>query len=197
MAIEYRKSLKERVCKGEKLTVEERLWLVTNPLYNHLFGYPFLNVDILRLKEDRIYSIKVEVKERKYQDKLTIFVGVAGGKGEVISDMHLDDFQGDRVEKKPAQAVAMHINNDIMEYTIKFKSKLGLLDVQYGCEYYDPKMKLNIIESSGTGNARFSMLKKILSDNKVQYSCKDPNSDVYDALVFSIEWTEINQSNGK
>lgn len=187
--IEYRKVIMEKVYAGKKITKEERLWLVTHSVYNHLFGYPFLKMDVIKLNANQLYVIKLQVEKKKHNDNASMIIGAAGGNGKVITDWELINFYGENVNRKDTEILQVTVDSDVSEYTVTFISGLGLLCVEYGCEYYDEKMKVKKMETSFSGSARFSMTKEIVSDNKVRYSCKDPVSDSYEALVFTVEWT--------
>ena len=48
-AIVYRKNLINKAIEGRKLAENEREWLASNPIYNDSLGYPYLNLDVLRV----------------------------------------------------------------------------------------------------------------------------------------------------
>lgn len=189
--IEYRKQLLEKRSFGQQLTKEERFWLVTNPVFNRWYGYPFYNKDVLNLKLDILYSIHIKIIELTDRTPVTITLGVSGNKGELISEEFLLDIDGNETKKKTTKVLRFNLENKKTDYYVNFKSKLGLLDISYGCDYYDDNVKLFKTESSSTGNPSFAMMKEIISEGKVQYKCKHPNSDTYDMLVFEIEMEPV------
>lgn len=187
--IAYRNLILQKAATGVKITKDERTWLLTHPVYNHRYGYPFLKRDIIQLNANKLNVIKLRVEKKEHNDNASIIIGVAGGQGKIITDMELFNFDGEKVDRKDTKILGISVKSKDMEESVKFISKLGLMSVEYECEYYDEKMRVKIVEGSGSASARFSMTKEIVSDNKVRYSCKDPVSDSYEALVFTVEWT--------
>ena len=61
----------------------------------------------------------------------------------------------------------------------------------YGCDYFDTVVNLHMSESSFTMNTDFAMKCEEISSNKVRYYCKEPLSDSFDAIIFTVEWNEI------
>ena len=77
---------------------------------------------------------------------------------------------------------------NLKKKAIKYICNAGPFSVQYECDYFDLKQKINKREASGTGNPYLDMRKQNLDKNTVKYYCKSPNKDSFDALVFTIHW---------
>lgn len=76
------------------------------------------------------------------------------------------------------------------EMKVKYLSELGLLSVHYKCGYYNLQQKLYVIKSSMGADTSFAMVREPINDHTVRYGCKSPFKDSFDAMVFTIEWTE-------
>lgn len=189
--IEYREQLLEKRSMGQRLTEDERFWLVTNPVYNRWHGYPFYNKDVISLRPNILYSIHIKIIEMPDRTPVTITLGVSDRKGKLISDEFLLDIDGNGTKKKTTKVLQFDLDKNKTDYYVKFKSEIGLLDISYGCDYYDERMKLFKKESSSTGNPCFAMIKDVISEVKVRYKCKHPKVDMYDMLIFEIETEPI------
>lgn len=185
--IEYRNSLYN---SGRKLTPEERSWLGTHPLYNCRFGFPILNVAVEKLEPKKWYLITVNAESVAHEGEIGPFIEVSGLKGKIIADFELVDYRGNISLGKPVKI----LSSDLYEgecFTVKYFSDLGFLSVGYGCDYFDTVMNLHMSEKSSTWNADFAMKREEISSNKVRYYCKEPMSDSFDAIIFTVEWNEI------
>ena len=53
-------------------------------------------------------------------------------------------------------------------------------------------LKKALPESSMCGKTNYAMKREKIGANKVRYFCKNPDSDSFDALVFTVEWIDEN-----
>lgn len=185
--IEYRNSLYN---SGRKLTPEERIWLGTHPLYNCRFGFPILNVAVEKLEPKKWYLITVNAESVAHEGEIGPFIEVSGLKGKIIADFELVDYRGNKSLGKSVKI----LSSDLYEgegFTVKYFSDLGFISVGYGCDYFDIVVNRNICESTSTRNTYFAMKREEISRNKVRYNCKEPLSDSFDAIIFTVKWNEI------
>ena len=77
--------------------------------------------------------------------------------------------------------------------TVKFRSKTGVLSIDYRFDFYDEKQGIMMRKSSRSGDLRFAMRKQFIGANKLQYRCLFPGMESFNSLfdfVFTIEWNE-------
>ncbi|MBE6554613.1 MAG: hypothetical protein E7663_00070 [Ruminococcaceae bacterium] len=189
--IRCRDEIMSRIRNGEKVAPEDRLWLVTHPLYNWFLGYPYLNSDIIYLHSKVSYCIRVKVETLIYPRLILPVITVPGGKGAIVTSYPLINYRGNVTIGKPVKmlAVPVYLNQDETEFT--YRSSLGLLGVSFLCDYFDDKQRLTIRKDSDVGDPDFAMQKEVLSDSKVLYRCKTPGSENFGSYAFSIEWKPL------
>ena len=185
----YREQILQKVRNGIKPTPAERIWAVTHPVYNRRLGFPFFNVAIESFEPNKWYLLRIKVEAIAYDDRIIPIIYVPAGKGRIITDFELEDISGNVSRGVPVKMLGLeskqHQNSEV-----KYLSKLGLLSVSYGCDYFDEKPNLHKRESSSTGNPDFAMIRQIVNEHMVRYRCKSPVGDSFDAMVFTIEWIE-------
>ncbi len=189
----YREELLKKPHKGIKLTTDERVWLVTHSTYNRLMGYPILNVAIEKLDSEKWFLLKINIESKNYDKRIGPLISMPAGKGGIITDFEVEDLRGKKSIGKPIKMLCLLPNKENETTTVRYQSKLGLLSVSYECDYYDKLQNLHMRQSSDTGHPYFAMKRKVLNDNKVQYHCKNPLNDSFDALIFSLEWIPIDK----
>ena len=177
-----------KIYKGNRITNEERLWLITHPLYNKCYQEPYYNVDIIRLDEKTKYFMNVNVKRIICDEKMIPIIGVATGKGKLIIDGDLLDLDGNVTATKETKILGVNVDLNNTNSKFTFHSELGLLSVSYQCEYLSKDMGMYRKETSSSGILSLAMKKVVLADNKVEYHCKSPLNDDFDSFVFIIEW---------
>ena len=189
--IAYRQKLLQKTCEGYHCSQEEKMWCITNPVYNELYDAPRLQRDIIQLKPNQKYQVKATLENLNRQDGSIIpIIGVVAGKGEIIPTNEIFDTDQFTSDKKSTKILGVLINSIHPQATFTFTSKLGLMSVAYQCEYFDHKTRLCKREMSDGANLSFAMIKNQISDNKITYACKSPCSTSFEALVFSLEWFE-------
>ena len=82
--INCRNNIMSRVRHGEKITSEDRLWLVTHRIINPTLGYPYLNTDIIHLHPKVTYVICVTVENLIYPVRIIPVITVPGGKERLL-----------------------------------------------------------------------------------------------------------------
>jgi len=184
----YRNKILLRVRNGEKITPQDRLWLATHQIINRAFGYPYLNTDIIQLHPKVKYIIRVKIESLKYPGRIIPVVTVPGGKGEIVINTPLADYNGNTVPKKAVKMLGLLVDLNHKEIEFTYQSSLGLLGISYECDYFDSKQHIMIRKNSGVGDPSFAILREVLSDNKILYRCKAPSNDSFDSFAFSIEW---------
>ena len=98
--IEYREIIMNKAFKGIKITPEERIWLLSHSVYNHLLGYPYYNTVVEKLKPKTWYIITIAIESVAYSKKIYPIISVSSGKGKIITDFPIYDFYNK--EKKAA-----------------------------------------------------------------------------------------------
>jgi len=183
---------REQIMNKDKITKEDRLWLITHSLYNWKLGYPYYNDVIENIEPSKWYKLKMIVEAINYDNYLRYALHIHDKEGKIIGDGIITDINGNVTKKKFVKMLVFDVNpNETNEVYIY--SSIGALSIVYGCDYYDPLVKLHKRELSSTGNALFAMIREEIKDNKVRYRCKSPLSDSFDALVFTAEWIPANE----
>lgn len=186
--ISYRNKILSRVRNGEKITSEDRLWLVTHRIINRTLGYPYLNTDIIHLRPEVNYCIRVKVESLTYPGRILPVITVPGGKGKIVANTLLADHRGDVTSKKTVKMLGLLVDLNHNETEFSYRSNLGLLGVSYECDYFDDKQHIMLRKNSCVGDPNFAMLSEVLADNKILYRCKAPTNSSFESFVFSIEW---------
>ena len=195
-SIKYRETLIKKVYDGEKMLQADRLWLLSNPIYNPIYDDEVLKGDILNLTPNQEYEINVKIKELNYYDGIFIpVIGIPIGKGDIKTEFCLLNLDEKEVKCQNTKMLAVMIDDKIKTAKFRFVSELGLMSILYKCEYYDPKMKVRIRANSDNPNRAFGMRKFWISDNEIEYRCKSPVEllSPFDAMVFSVQWMPIEQ----
>lgn len=185
--IEHRNELLNRASKGEKLSFEERQWLVINPVYNRKLGPPYTNYDIITLPTTSSYRLIVKIEKVYYEDRVVPIISVPNGKGKIICDFPVRNIKGETSVGKPIKMLGFESAIATGEAYIEYQSELGIVAVEYECDYFDEKQNIHIRKSSGTGDYNFAMIKEQVEHNKFLFRCKDPKSEL-EILVFTIEF---------
>ncbi len=189
--IKYRESLNHRVILGEKLTAEEKEWFILNPTFNPLYDNEIYQKDIIQLVPNQQYSIIITLEHTGAQaDEMFPIISGVTKKDCILFDEHYEVREvNDNVKKGPVRILWLMdlLKNPLQSHIYMCGS--GKLDIKYGCEYYDPKVRLHKRESS-ICNFGYAMKKEIISENKVRYSCKHALDDRNDfsGLIFTVEW---------
>lgn len=188
--IKYREIIINKAFKGIKITPEERTWLLSHSLYNHLLGYPYYNVVVEKLEPKTWYTINIVVESVAYSKKIFPMISVSAGKGKIITDFSIKDFYGK--EKKsgtPIKMLCLELKEGEKE-KVKFMSDLGRLSVEYEGECFNRSVNRDMSESSGGGTSNFAMIREVVNNHKVRYNCKSPEDDSFGAMIFTVEWIE-------
>lgn len=184
--------IREQIMNKDKIAKEDRLWLITHSVYNWKLGYPYYNVVIENIELRKWYKLKMIVESINYDNYLRYALHIRDKEGKIIGDGIITDINGNVTKKKFVKMLVFDANlNETNEVYIY--SSIGALSIVYGCDYYDPLVKLHKRELSSTWNPNFAMVREEIKDNKVRYRCKSPLSDSFDALVFTVEWTPANE----
>ena len=187
--ITKRKNILDKVRNNIKISKEERLWLVTNPVYNLRWGTDAFNIAIEHIEPHKCYTLTIKIESISYDKRIIPIVSVPGAKGKIVAGFQLYDFKENETSRREVKMLGVGINrNAPREYEVKYISDLGLVGVQYQCDYFDPKQNLNKRERSSTGNLSLAMRREIVNECTVRYYCKSPVTETFDALIFTIEW---------
>lgn len=188
--IRHRNTILSRARNGERVTAEDRLWLATHRIFNRTLGYPYLNTDIIHLRPEVNYCIRIKVESLTYPGRVLPVITVPGGKGKIIANTLLTDHKGGVASRKSVKMLGILVDLNHNETEIIYCSNLGLLGVSFECEYFDNKQHIMLRKDSCVGDPNFAMLSEVLADNKIRYRCKTPENDGFESFVFSIEWNE-------
>lgn len=192
--IEIRKTIKGKIYDGEKITKEEREWLVTHPVYHENMGFPILKSDVFDVKPNTQYSVTLKKLSSAYSYKIGTIISVPAGKGKIIVDKEVFDMYNRA--KKPGTPIKAYLigfeNYD--EESFIYLSTIGKMGVDYHCQYFEKWLNAITSGSSDGADLRFAMKKEIVADNKIIYRCKSVSEENFDALVFSVEFNEIGKT---
>ncbi len=190
--IAYRKELWEK--ERQKYTTEEREWLSTHSWYNFQLGYPYLNDSVEKLKPNTCYNINVIMESSVYENSVSAIIHEPLYNQVILPDFPVIEVRTKKV-KQGKKISMLEISYDNPGKSVDFKyetTELGLMSVAYFCDYFDkvsPKVKIGKVSSDGWID--YAMKREVISDNKIRFHCKSPLKDTFDALVFTVEWTEI------
>ena len=188
--IKKRKVLMEKAYNGDKLTADERYWLITTPAFNAFYETPVFLSDIVLLKKSCLYEIKIKVINTNCSHKIFPKISVAGMKGSIITDLNVTNIDNE-VVKNDTKVLVLMLDETKSEANVHFFAKDGLLKIEYYCSYYDENMKIIQNKSSGGCNyQKLGMLKTVTDKNTIEYRCKSEFSDTFDSLIFSVHWEE-------
>lgn len=191
--IQYRKEILDKVRNGNKVTVAERRWLQTHPVYNRMLDYPYINTDIISLEPNVKYRVRVNFESATYSGRIIPGITVPLGEGGILTDFSVIDIRGRETARKPIKMLGCQIDPERREIEFLYWTRIGLMGIWYECEYFDDKQRLMIRQSSNTGNAGYAMIRELLAENKIRYRCKIPTKDSFDGLVFSIKWEKVQE----
>lgn len=185
--IEYRKYLKN---KKEKLTLDEKKWLATHPVYNEILGCSILRADCISIDPKIPYLITVKMVSNDKLLRITPTISVPLKKGYIkTNDLvyninHVTVPQNEKIYMLSTCNTYDHPTSE-MEYY----SDLGCFEISYDCEITDHRGckywgSSKMIRGLG-------MQKEQISDSKVIYRCNDVTHKIFESYIFSIEWNPI------
>ena len=183
-----RERLKNKASNGIKIPPEERLWAQTHSVYNQWFGMDAFNIVVEHIPAKKWLLLKIKVESVSYNKTILPTIAAPANKGEIVSNFKLADIYGRERTKKHIRMLGLEISGGCREFEVEYISDLGLLSVEYECDYFDEKMKLNKSEASSTGNPILAIKREVVNDSTIRYYCKSPFSEAFDAMVFSIHW---------
>ncbi len=94
---QYRKSILNKINNGEKLSKEEREWLVTHPLYNTRYNSPdYYRMDVLNLNSKSLVIIDIELEHVSYKHRIIPVISVPAQKGEIKTSFEVVDLYGNK-----------------------------------------------------------------------------------------------------
>lgn len=187
--IKYRESLMNK----DRVTPEERTWLLSHSVYNHLLGYPYYNTVVEKLKPKTWYIITIAIESIDYSKKICPMISVSAGKGKIITDFPIEDLYNRKKESgTPIKMLSLELEQNEKE-KVKFISDLGRLSIEYEAECFNIVMNYDMSISSDNDTSDFAMIREVINDHKIRYNCKSPEDDSFDALIFTVEWTEIKE----
>lgn len=188
--IEQRENILNKVRNGIKLSHDERVWLLTHPVYNARYGINAYNIAIEHLEPSKWFRITIRVESILYNDRIIPIIYAPTEKSKIVSDLELYNHSGKQKQTKTVKMLGFEVSENIKDFEVDFFSVSGILSVQYECNYFDVKQNLNMREASSTGNPDFAMIRQIIDNDTVRYYCKAPCEDSFDAMVFSVHWEE-------
>ena len=190
--IKYRSYLAEKAINKQKITKEEREWLAENPVFNERYEEERFQVDILQLTPNCMCDVfvTVEVFDDSIDRMIPLF-GVADKIGSIQCKNNLLDINENISKTNQTKVLGLIIDPPFQKAHFSFQSKKGLMSVGYQCDYYNNRTKLHMRENSAGASLAFAMIKTIISERKIKYSCKSPIADSFDAFVFCVEWAEV------
>ena len=178
----------KKVKSGAKISKEERFFLETTPAYNSVLGYPYLLKDVVNINSSDEVSLSVVVESISYNEKIIPVISVPAQKGMISTSFELFNYKGELSKDNKTKALGVDLSDEHKSTVVQYKSDLSLLAVNYECWCYNMILKKTLPESSMCGKINYAMSKEVVSENKIRYFCKSPDSDSFDAMVFTVEW---------
>ena len=194
--IEKRKELLARAA-CEKLTKEERQWLLTHSSYNRWLGASAYNTVVEHLSPKTWYDLEIKVESVSYDRPILPAIYASASKGKIIYEQGYTNIDGEPVSKDYVRMLGFRLNDGQNTFKVSYLSDLGLLSVFYECEYFDEKMRVLISKSSYSGDPRYAIKRQMIDDGYIRYHCKNPLSDDFEAMVFTVRWQEKKPESGK
>ena len=192
--VEQRENLLKKASCKQKLSAEEHLWLETHAVYNCILGVAFLNRAIENVSANKWISLKINIESASFNGKIRPTISVPSGRGKIVPSpfAQVTDSYGKVVPQEKIQEGKIKMYTFLWEEHKKktelgYWSDLGLLAVEYECDYYDEKMRLQMRGVSSFDHC-LAMRRQEVDDHTVRYYCKSPIADTFDALIFSIQW---------
>lgn len=186
--IKYYEMLNHKVIIGEKLTAKEKEWFSLNPMFNPLYDEEAYQKDVIELIPNQQYSISITLENTCFQsaaEMYPVICGITKKDGIILDEQYeVTDINGN-IKKGPVRMLALLNIREYSKQSLVYKCESGRLGVKYGCEYFDPKMKLYRRESSEC-HYGYAMKKEIISNSMIRYTCKHPLAEKYDFLGFSF-----------
>ena len=183
-----RNEILKKVKSGAKISKEERFFLETTPAYNSVLGYPYLLKDVVNINSSDEVSLSVVVESISYNKKIIPVISVPAQKGMISTSFELFNYKGELSKDNKTKVLGVDLSDEHKSTVVQYKSDLSLLAVNYECWCYNMILKKTLPESSMCGKTNYAMSKEVVSENKIRYFCKSPDSDSFDAMVFTVEW---------
>ena len=183
-----RNEILKKVKSGAKISKEERFFLETTPAYNSVLGYPYLLKDVVNINSSDEVSLSVVVESISYDEKIIPVISVPAQKGMISTSFELFNYKGELSKDNKTKVLGVDLSDEHKSTVVQYKSDLSLLAVNYECWCYNMILKKTLPESSMCGKTNYAMSKEVVSENKIRYFCKSPDSDSFDAMVFYVEW---------
>lgn len=183
-----RNEILKKVKSGAKISKEERFFLETTPAYNSALGYPYLLKDVVNINSSDKVSLSVVVESISYDEKIIPVISVPAQKGMISTSFELFNYKGELSKDNKTKVLGVDLSDEHKSTVVQYKSDLSLLAVNYECWCYNMILKKTLPESSMCGKTNYAMSKEVVSENKIRYFCKSPDSDSFDAMVFTVEW---------
>ena len=183
-----RNEILKKVKSGAKISKEERFFLETTPAYNSALGYPYLFKDVVNINSSDEVTISVVVESISYNEKIIPVISVPAQKGMISTSFELFNYKGELSKDNKTKVLGVDLSDEHKSTVVQYKSDLSLLAVNYECWCYNMILKKTLPESSMCGKTNYAMSKEVVSENKIRYFCKSPDSDSFDAMVFTVEW---------
>ena len=183
-----RNEILKKVKSGAKISKEERFFLETTPAYNSVLGYPYLLKDVVNINSSDEVSLSVVVESISYNERIIPVISVPAQKGMISTSFELFNYKGELSKDNKTKVLGVDLSDEHKSTVVQYKSDLSLLAVNYECWCYNMILKKTLPESSMCGKTNYAMSKEVVSENKIRYFCKSPDSDSFDAMVFTVEW---------
>ena len=189
-SMQYRKELLQKI----KITPKERAWLLTNPVYSSKFGCEYLKADILQLKPNTKYLIRINC--HRFDPYYPIMPALAipipkHGHLKVDEQYHKDALIK---PNSPIKKLSLPMS-EAHPSQVYFQSSSGLLEITYWCcmRKFNRWLQSTMLDSA-------AMKKMVTAENQFMYDCayiegldKDASIDnlLFNKFVFSIEAIEV------
>lgn len=186
--VEYSQEIKDKVF-SRKATKEEVIWWRTHPEYSEDFEYPAITKDVIDLLPNKKYKITVEFVSSICSSEITPTLFIAEGSGYILPDGEVEDMLGNVYPARKCKSLSTHNSKEHPVAVFEFSSKLGKMAIVY--QYNDSDYRGARFLRSSNVTPKLAMLKTVISENKVMYSCVEPGHSEFDGYVFTVEWNII------
>ena len=185
--IEYRNNLRSK--KG-KLTLDEKKWLATHPMYNEILGGSILRADCISINPKIPYFINIKMVRNDKLLRITPTIAVPLRKGYIKTNGPVYNIDHVNVPQNEKIYVLSTCNSHAHPTSeVEYYSDLGCIEISYDCEIVDHRGykywgSSKMIRGLG-------MQKEQISDSKMIYRCNDVTQKTFESYIFSVEWHSL------
>lgn len=171
-AIANQIAYREELLKKQRLSSEERLWLMSHACYHQELGYPYLSQDVLEFPANTacVFSVASEGDENpSFISPCFLTVG-DHKRNYLICESAVYDRKGNISIGEKIQSFRVHPASKQSRF-IAF-SEWGKIRVQYECTQIDNLGRS--LQIACSQSSWLAMTKTVINDHCIVYACADP-----------------------